>query len=108
MISLESITRISIDLPESVCIYGVTAKASVEEDEQGNYVEYVGEFGGEYGNDHMFRVMVWLEDTDVYIRSSFDGEDFVKDEYCDPDDAEKVFNEVCEALDGDIRSLMSD
>ena len=108
MTTFELTSTSMINLPSSVCVYGVVAEAYADEDEGGNYVEYVGEFGGEFENDHEFRITVWMEGTRLYIRGGFDDEDFAEEEYCNPEDIEDVMDYVCKALDRDIRSALGE
>jgi len=110
MTTFELTTTRMIDLPSSLCVYGIVAEAYADEDEGGKYVEYVGEFGGELGNDHEFRIMIWLEGTDLYIRGGFDDEDFVTDDEFDPEseDVYDVLDEICKTLNDYIREQLGE
>lgn len=108
MTTFEMTTTRMIDLPSSVCVYGIVAEAYADEDEVGKYVEYVGEFGGEFNNDHEFRIMISMEGTELYIRAGFDDEDFVDEEYCDPGNVIETLDDICKNLDGYIKEQIGE
>ena len=60
-------TKITLELPESVTISGIEVFAERCEDDDGDYIEYVGMV-----NDTEWDINIWLSGFDANVRASID------------------------------------